>query len=65
MFHAAGGPLGAHLTYIPDSGVGHRRFWIGGIAYRVSNGHPESRPCSVLLPMKKSASNVPERPVVS
>jgi hypothetical protein len=41
VFRRIGGPLGAHLAYLPDGEIGDRRYWIDGIAYRVFNGHPE------------------------
>jgi hypothetical protein len=41
VFRTVGGPLGPHLSYMPDGEVGDRRYWIDGIAYRVLNGHPE------------------------
>ena len=41
VFRRVGGPLGPYLAYMPDGGVGDRRYWIDDIAYRVFNGHPE------------------------
>ena len=41
VFRTVGASLGPYLAYMPDGEVGDRRYWIGGVAYRVLNGHPE------------------------
>jgi hypothetical protein len=41
VFEKFGGPLGGHLTTLPDGEVGPRKHWISRVHYQVLSGHPE------------------------